>query len=282
MSRTILKQFFILCFLAGMILTSCNRIPERRHPLVLKAKKNIEQGNYPEAARLYEEYLIKNPKSCQIHQEAASLYFDYLNDPLMASYHYRQSIKYLPKKENDKHLKDWLKEAEKKHFDQLKNDYSDATTEKVKELNNKLFESEKQNEKFRRYLAYIIKKNKEMKRKLELLSKSKNISLADINLPPKEPALSPKTEAQPPEKTVEGKSAPKGSLPKTPPPQPVIPEGSTFYVIKSGDNLMKISKKVYGTSKHYKLIYEANRGILPSASKLSLGQKLVIPPLSKD
>lgn len=50
------------------------------------------------------------------------------------------------------------------------------------------------------------------------------------------------------------------------------------YVVQSGDNLMLISKKFYGTSKYYKYIYEANKNILKSPSSVRSGQTLTIPP----
>jgi len=67
--------------------------------------------------------------------------------------------------------------------------------------------------------------------------------------------------------------------------QPVSmqPEKQT-YVVCSGDSLYTIAKKFYGASEAGKksttnLIFNANRNILKSPSKLQIGQKLVIPPL---
>ena len=53
------------------------------------------------------------------------------------------------------------------------------------------------------------------------------------------------------------------------------------YTVQAGDNLQKISRSVYGTSKHYRIIFEANRNILKSESQLQIGQKLQIPKLRK-
>lgn len=52
-----------------------------------------------------------------------------------------------------------------------------------------------------------------------------------------------------------------------------------IYTVQPGDNLQKISRNAYGTSKHYKLIFEANRDIMKSESELKVGQKLQIPKL---
>ena len=51
------------------------------------------------------------------------------------------------------------------------------------------------------------------------------------------------------------------------------------YVVQYEDSLSKISLKMYGSAVKRKLIYEANRDILPSANSLKIGMKLRIPAL---
>ena len=51
------------------------------------------------------------------------------------------------------------------------------------------------------------------------------------------------------------------------------------YVVQYDDSLSKISLKMYGSAVKWKLIYEANRDILPSANSLKIGMKLRIPAL---
>lgn len=57
-----------------------------------------------------------------------------------------------------------------------------------------------------------------------------------------------------------------------------------FYVVKDGDNLGKIARKVYGGEIGNKqatvdMIYQANTHILTSPDDLSIGQKLIMPSL---
>ncbi|MBN1863428.1 MAG: LysM peptidoglycan-binding domain-containing protein [Victivallales bacterium] len=62
----------------------------------------------------------------------------------------------------------------------------------------------------------------------------------------------------------------------------VVPDGiQELYTVKHGDSLQKISRDFYGTSAHYKFIYEANTDVLKSESRLSIGQTLKIPKLSE-
>lgn len=52
------------------------------------------------------------------------------------------------------------------------------------------------------------------------------------------------------------------------------------YVVQYDDSLSKISLKMYGSAVKWRIIYEANRDILPSANSLRIGMKLRIPALN--
>lgn len=49
------------------------------------------------------------------------------------------------------------------------------------------------------------------------------------------------------------------------------------YTVRPGDTLGKISQRFYGTSRRYMDIYDANRNVLSSPSRVDVGQVLVIP-----
>lgn len=50
-----------------------------------------------------------------------------------------------------------------------------------------------------------------------------------------------------------------------------------YYTVKSGDNLSKISKEMYGDANRYTEIFEANKPMLSSPDKIYPGQMLRIP-----
>lgn len=50
-----------------------------------------------------------------------------------------------------------------------------------------------------------------------------------------------------------------------------------FYEAVKGDSLWKISRNFYGTGTRWQVLYDANRGQLPSPDMLQIGQKLLIP-----
>ncbi|MEZ6186985.1 MAG: LysM peptidoglycan-binding domain-containing protein [Planctomycetota bacterium] len=53
---------------------------------------------------------------------------------------------------------------------------------------------------------------------------------------------------------------------------------SATYVVEPGDSLSVISRKVYGTSRHWKAILLANKDRVPRPEALRTGTELRIPP----
>ena len=51
------------------------------------------------------------------------------------------------------------------------------------------------------------------------------------------------------------------------------------YVVQSEDTLSKISLKMYGSAVKWKIIFDANRNLLPSPNSLKIGMELRIPAL---
>ena len=54
---------------------------------------------------------------------------------------------------------------------------------------------------------------------------------------------------------------------------PAEKEKVEYYIIKSGDNLSKISKQFYGDPNKYNRIFEANREVIKDADKISLDRR---------
>ena len=64
-------------------------------------------------------------------------------------------------------------------------------------------------------------------------------------------------------------------------PSFVTPPLARSYVVQKGDSLYGISRKFYGDSSYIEQIFQANRNSLSSKDNLKLGQKLIIPAVSK-
>jgi nucleoid-associated protein YgaU len=55
-------------------------------------------------------------------------------------------------------------------------------------------------------------------------------------------------------------------------------DGVRTYVVRPGDSFASIARKIYGDSSAWRIIFEANRNLVPSVSKLQVGTTLRIPP----
>ncbi len=73
-------------------------------------------------------------------------------------------------------------------------------------------------------------------------------------------------------------ATPETPKPALPTPAPAAPD---TYVIASGDSLYVISQKVYGTTKHWREIFEANRDTLEAEDRLVVGKKIRIPHMAE-
>ncbi|MFH1901064.1 MAG: LysM peptidoglycan-binding domain-containing protein [Candidatus Omnitrophota bacterium] len=50
-----------------------------------------------------------------------------------------------------------------------------------------------------------------------------------------------------------------------------------YYTVQKNDTLQKISRKFYGTTKKWKMLYEKNKNTLKSPDKVYPGMKIIIP-----
>ena len=62
---------------------------------------------------------------------------------------------------------------------------------------------------------------------------------------------------------------------------PIASPRARTYVVQKGDSLYGISRKFYGDSSYIDQIFQANRNSLTSKNSLKLGQKLIIPAVTK-
>lgn len=54
-------------------------------------------------------------------------------------------------------------------------------------------------------------------------------------------------------------------------------EAAEFYIVKKGDSLSKIAKRVYGDPMKYKKLFEANQPLLKDPNKIFPGQQIRLP-----
>lgn len=113
------------------------------------------------------------------------------------------------------------------------------------------------------------------------------VTSSPVAAAPQTPATRP--EAAPPVNPADATTRTEARETPKPVPTPTRPvnlPGATIYTVVDGDNLASIAKKVYGIEEGNRVvniqrIFQANQVGMKSAHQLSIGQKLVIPPLPK-
>ena len=274
---------------AALVLSACNDYvgKEKSHPLYVKAAKEKSAGEYKEAARCYEEFLLICPKSSRTHHELGNLYSDNLNDPLRAVYHYRKWMEMNPDdKTNYEDVRLLAETAQKNLFKKLKEEYKDSAEAKqaaeelqklkdqLAQAQNSLKQVEEQNQKMKETLLAVKAEREKMNAQTAARNKQNLAAAAAAE----KNAAAPAAKANPaaPAAAARGKAVPaaaKGNAPAAPAGKTV-----TSYKVQPGDTLIKISQKCYGTSRYYHLIVNANRGKIGSKNQIRIGQTLVIPP----
>lgn len=224
--------YMLAVLISTTLITSCSPPNENAHPVFLKAQKMFEDGEFDNATNGYQEYLDFNRKSSLTHRKLAELYRDYLDDPFLAAYHYRQLLHYDSNYPDKEAIEIWIASAERDFAKKIqeKNPHDFISKEEVGKL-----KSDRE-----RLIVYAIK----LKKQNAILLKSR-----------------------------------KGGVFASSDKEYIASGVKEIYTVKSGDNLQKISREVYGKSKYYRLIFDANRDSMRSESQLKIGQKLNIPNL---
>jgi len=285
-------QYMLLALLSLLWISGCkDKQNEAGNPKFIRAKKLNERDKYPEAVAAFNEYLLVNPRSVKTHMFLADLYYDHMEDPLNAIYHYRRVLILDPNTEEKEVIGKYLQNAETKYYKSLEERYADAGDIGVLEE-----ELEEMKVRAKKYYTAAVKLNKMYKAKVKELAvkdtqlKAKDKQLSDFkrmsaasskrSAVEREPSKGVLPELKQPVRRSTSTSSKREIASK---PQVVQPRGPvktpSTYVIQPGDNLMLISKKVYGTTKHFKKIFQANLRVIPSTSQLKVGQRIVIPKL---
>ncbi len=267
------RSFLFLLFAAAsmFILSSCGDYvgKEKTHPLFVKAGTAKSAGNYQEAAKCYEDFLLICPKSAVTHFELASVYGDNLDSPLKAAYHYE---KYLEMNPNDttnaEDIKNFAAAARKNLFKKMVEEYKNDPAL----MKGSSEETEKIKERLDKYIAYskaLEEQNTIMKQRLRTIAGERT----DAG----------KTAAKTAGKTGSSKTAgdaatSTGKSAKTTTAAGAA-AGGTSYKVVAGDTLVGVSRKIYGSPKYYKLIADANKDVLGKSMQLRVGQTLKIPAL---
>ena len=240
---------------------------ELRHPLFVKAVKLKEKGNFEESAKFFEEFLIKYPGSYKTNYELATLYGDHLGKTFYAIFHFKKYLKYAPKNVDYSNVEIWLKTTEEKYFKELQKQY-DAEQISFDNENIELLKKQLKLEiqKTKKYL----KNAKDLKYQNDIIRKAlgkymKQEKTSVVQKEVKKEAFSQVEDNQTNNLKSEFKDR--------------FSSSQKIYIVQKNDSLSSISFKMYGSSKYYMKIYQANKDLLKTPADLQVGQSLKIPKI---
>ncbi len=243
---------FIPIMLAGLVvLSGCGKnsgtIEEReeRDPNVLSGQEYMEQGSYDEAIAEFKLALEQEPLMARPHLDLATIYHNYVFNPIHAIYHYDRYMELRP----DSEKTEFILEQRQKVFNQFAQTLVDNLPEVQKMLKER---------------NALIQQNNDLKRQLAAALKN--------NQP------GAQTTASAPAKKTVTQTVPKATAAAAAKPKPstAAPTHQIYHVV-GGDTLTKIASKFYGDSGKWDIIYEANKEMMRGPGDLKVGQTLVIP-----
>ena len=265
----------VLAGVAAFLLCSCSDYvgKEKSHPLFVKAGTSKNAGNFQEAAKCYEEFLLICPRSVLTHKELADLYNDSLNEPLKAVYHYEKWLSLLPENAPESsEIRSFAENARKNLYKKLSVLYKgdpalNPDSDEVKRLNERLTAYVEHTRKIterNRILVSIIEKMNAERRQINA-SRAQRMQTEQARTPGKGSEVREKTSVYRKNATAKKPVPPKtGSV--------------TTYTVQRGDTLSRISRKFYGSARYVNLILSANAGKIGKNKNIRQGQLLVIPP----
>lgn len=107
-----------------MAFCSCSPQKEEDNPLYQKGEKALRENRFEDAKNAFTDYLRQNPESWRAHRKLGAIYYEELERPEYAIYHFEQSIILNPRREETPKLQNWCEEARHQLYNQLKREYA--------------------------------------------------------------------------------------------------------------------------------------------------------------
>jgi len=276
--------------LCSVLVAGCDRndkalsAEDDTNPHFHAAAARVQERNFADAAKEYEEALRADPNVARAHYELGLLYGDHLNDPIAAMYHFEEYLRLRPGTEAAPQAQARLDNAKIAFAATLPNSPVQNAEAFVK--------LQSDNQALQRDMEEANRKAADLGAKLasaqkELAAASPNLqadgtpapALRDTNSPAAAAAANPAAETEtapapsPAPAPIQAVAAP------APAPAPAPGEAARSYTIGAGDTLWKISKKFYPgkINEGIEKIKAANPDTLPPGKPLKIGTAIRIP-----
>lgn len=233
----------MLVTLAGCGIDSARDQRDERDPLLRRAQSRKNANDVEGAIEAYQRALDKKPQLALAHLQLGILFDQNREDYVRAIYHYERYLEMRPQSEKAELVRDLAGQA--------RIDFAASLPDKPSEAI--------------RAIALLKEENAALRDQVDRLTDARASRPSPVVATPQPAAVA----AQ--------------SVRSAPPPvvaSAVPSPAASTYVVKSGDTLSKISGKMYGDSKKWQKIYDANRSALPGGpGSVKVGQTLIIPAL---
>ncbi len=247
----------LLCVLFGCSEPrSFETIKEIDEPVYRRAKDLLDRGMENEALENFLNLIQKrNGNSPESHLDAGNVYLNHVHDPVSAIYHFKRYKSLVSRFPSASSL------VKLELIDDL---IKTGTKEFAANFDAKVYQDPLERIKLLDAIKELRKENQLLKDQLAATRSRLNGIVVDAGL------LYQATDAG----SVEQKQA-------LVPRRPVHTERSApslrKYTIKSGDNLYKIARKVYGDSNRWREILKINRGVISDPGNLKVGTVIELP-----
>ncbi len=247
----------ILIFLAGCGGGSVEVVSEEQEKSFLRGKRYEREGNQREALSAFLKVIAQREDAAESHLEAGRIFLDHIKDPISAIYHFRKYLELKPDSVQADFVRQLI-DTSKKEFARTLAGHpfeNDIDRLDLLELVNQLkLDNGRLRERLSAVAGIPSRADGGMAgEESETLPDNSDLNSVQSFAGQNESDASPGVEANNAET------------------QP------TTYIIQPGDNLSKISAKVYGNPGRWQDIFQANREKLSNPDDLRVGVELSIP-----
>jgi len=213
------------------------------------------QGRVEEALSAFLRVIDARRDAPESHLEAGYIYLHNMKDPIRSIYHFERYLQFMPQSPQAGQVRQLIETAQKEFARQLPARPYQGELDRI-DLMDLVKNLRAENEGLKRELVVAGQRVSQLE---NVLAQARRLPAPQV-----EPAPAANTRQQ----------APRTPAAAGPPAPQDVPR---TYTVQSGDSLISISRRFYGTPSRWIDIYQANRDRLASENALRVGQEIRIP-----
>ncbi len=246
-------------------------LTEEQERAFQRGKQLLREGRQDDALRSFLRVIDRRPRDApESHFEAADIYLTHLEEPVEAIYHFRRYLEQKPNSPQADLVRGQINRAMKEFARTLPAQPLQHTLERL-DLLASIEELENENQQLKREVAGLREEREALHAAVRDAEQRAEAAARQIEDSRREQTR--QREETPRSQTATASATPTAETERS----ARTPSRSRTYTVEPGDNLYRISARVYGTGNRWQEIYEANRDVLPNANSVRAGMTLEIP-----